>query len=89
MHPADVPLSKTFQFVKSELPPAAARPLRILEVGSGTGALAARLTEAGYQVLALDSSLASVRSARARGVDAQVVRWPMAFTVPVRDPNVL
>jgi 2-polyprenyl-3-methyl-5-hydroxy-6-metoxy-1,4-benzoquinol methylase len=75
MHPADVALSKTFHFVMSVLPPSAARPLRILEVGCGTGALAARLAEAGYQVLALDSSPAAVRSARARGVDAQVVTW--------------
>ena len=80
MHPADVALSKTFQFVMSVLPPSAARPLRILEVGCGTGALAVRLAETGYQVLALDSSPAAVRSARAKGVDAQVVTWPMAMS---------
>jgi SAM-dependent methyltransferase len=79
MHPADVALSKTFHFVMSVLPPSAARPLRILEVGCGTGALATRLAKAGYQVLALDSSPAAVRSARAKGVDAQVVTWPMAM----------
>jgi len=80
MHPADVAVSKTFDFVMSALPPSAARRLRILEVGCGTGALAVRLAEAGYHVLALDSSPAAVRSARAKGVDAQVVAWPMAMT---------
>ncbi|SPF33258.1 hypothetical protein SBA4_1270008 [Candidatus Sulfopaludibacter sp. SbA4] len=32
----------------------------------------------GHEVLAVDSSPAAVRSARAKGVDARVVTWPMA-----------
>jgi SAM-dependent methyltransferase len=76
MHQLDVPVSKTLQFVVSALPPSAARTFRILEVGCGTGSLAARLAETGYQVLALDSSPKAVRIARAKGVDAHAVRWP-------------
>ncbi len=81
MHPADVPVSKTSQFVVSALPPSAARALRILEVGCGTGTLAARLAEAGYQVLALDSSPKAVRIACAKGVDARVVTWPNVSSI--------
>jgi SAM-dependent methyltransferase len=38
-------------FVRSALPPA---PARVLEVGAGLGELAASLTEAGYDVVAID-----------------------------------
>jgi SAM-dependent methyltransferase len=38
-------------FVRDALPPA---PARVLEVGAGAGALAARLRDAGYDVLAID-----------------------------------
>ena len=56
MIPADVAVSKTSQFV---CPHCLRRPpgrCAYFEVGCGTGSLAARLAEAGYQVLALDSS---------------------------------
>jgi 2-polyprenyl-3-methyl-5-hydroxy-6-metoxy-1,4-benzoquinol methylase len=81
MHQLDVPVSKTLQFVVSALPPSAARTFRILEVGCGTGSLAARLAETGYQVLALDSSPKAVRIARAKGVDAHVVTWPNVASI--------
>ena len=38
-------------FVRASLPPA---PARVLEVGAGSGALARALTEAGYEVTAVD-----------------------------------
>jgi SAM-dependent methyltransferase len=49
------------------------RPSRVLEVGCGTGALAARCArELGCEVVALDSSPEMVAATRARGVDATV-----------------
>jgi SAM-dependent methyltransferase len=50
---------------------AAVKPHRLLEVGSGTGAFAARCAkELGCDVMALDSSPDMVSAARSRGVDA-------------------
>ena len=52
---------------------AAAAPARLLEVGCGTGALAARCTaELGCEVVALDASAEMVRATRARGIDAVI-----------------
>jgi SAM-dependent methyltransferase len=49
---------------------AAGAPARLLEVGSGTGALAARCAEElGCEVVALDASEEMVRATQARGVD--------------------
>jgi SAM-dependent methyltransferase len=49
------------------------RPARLLEVGCGTGALAARCAaELGCEVVALDSSPEMVAATRARGIDAVV-----------------
>jgi len=49
---------------------------RILEVGCGTGELAARLSKGGYSVVAIDSDDESVAAARRLGVDARIARWP-------------
>ena len=45
---------------------------RVLDVGCGDGALTERLVAAGCRVVAIDSSPAQVRAARARGIDARV-----------------
>jgi len=48
----------------------AAAPARLLEVGCGTGALAARcVAELGCEVVALDASAEMVRATQARGID--------------------
>jgi SAM-dependent methyltransferase len=49
---------------------------RILEVGCGTGELAARLSTDGYSVVAIDSNGDSIAAARRLGVDARVATWP-------------
>jgi SAM-dependent methyltransferase len=49
---------------------------RILEVGCGTGELAARLSKGGYSVVAIDSDGDSVAAARRLGVDARIAKWP-------------
>jgi SAM-dependent methyltransferase len=49
---------------------------RILEVGCGTGELAARLSKDGYTVVAIDSDPDSIATALELGVDARVAIWP-------------
>jgi SAM-dependent methyltransferase len=63
----------TYDFIKRFLP---SRCQRILEVGSGTGELAARLSKDGYSVVAIDSDRDSIAAAQRLGVDARVATWP-------------
>jgi len=48
----------------------------ILEVGCGTGELAARLSRDGYSVVAIDSDGDSIAAARRFGVNARIATWP-------------
>src|SRR5262249_7764976 len=52
------------------------RPARILEVGCGEGAVAARLKLNGHEVIAIDSDSKAIARARERGLDAIVASWP-------------
>jgi SAM-dependent methyltransferase len=52
--PAELPVSETLRFLSRALPRA---PARILEVGSGDGALSCALAERGYEITALDLAL--------------------------------
>jgi SAM-dependent methyltransferase len=63
----------TYNFVERFLPRDCRR---ILEVGCGTGELAARLLKDGYSVVAIDSDQDCVAAARRLGVDARVATWP-------------
>jgi len=63
----------TYDFIKRFLPPGCHR---ILEVGCGTGEVAACLTQDGYGVIAIDSDRDSVAAARQLGADARVATWP-------------
>jgi len=63
----------TYDFIKRFLP---AECRRILEVGCGTGELAARLSNDGYLVVAIDSDSDSVAAARRLRVDARIATWP-------------
>ena len=67
MDPSEIALRDTYDFVRSNLRPHS----RILEVGCGNGALAARLQQDGHRLLAIDLSEDAVRQARGRGVAAQ------------------
>ena len=65
--PPDVlPIEHTLRFLDRVLP----QRSRVLEVGCGRGALAARLQARGLEVTALDASPEAVASARALGVQA-------------------
>jgi SAM-dependent methyltransferase len=63
----------TYDFVKRFLP---SECRRILEVGCGTGELAARLVQDGQSVIAIDSDPEAVAAARQLGVNAHVGTWP-------------
>jgi SAM-dependent methyltransferase len=63
----------TYDFVKRFLPPECQR---ILEVGCGTGKLAARLAKDGYFVVAIDCDPDSIAAAQRLGVDGRVATWP-------------
>jgi SAM-dependent methyltransferase len=63
----------TYDFIKRFLSPGCRC---ILEVGCGTGELAARLSKEGYSVVAIDSDGDSIATARRLGVDAHVATWP-------------
>jgi SAM-dependent methyltransferase len=63
----------TYDFIKRFL---SSRCRRVLEIGCGTGELAARLSQDGCAVIAIDSDRDSVAAARRLGVKARVATWP-------------
>ena len=63
----------TYDFIKGFLSPECRC---ILEVGCGTGELAARLSKDGYSIVAIDSDGDSIAAARRLGVIAHVATWP-------------
>jgi SAM-dependent methyltransferase len=63
----------TYDFITRSLPRGCRR---ILEIGCGTGDLAARVSQDGVTVVAIDSDPDSVAAARELGVDAHVATWP-------------
>ena len=63
----------TYDFIKRFLSPECRC---ILEVGCGTGELAARLSKDGYSIVAIDSDGDSIAAARRLGVNAHVATWP-------------
>jgi 2-polyprenyl-3-methyl-5-hydroxy-6-metoxy-1,4-benzoquinol methylase len=63
----------TYDFVKRFLP---SDSVRILEVGCGTGELAASLSKNGYGVVAIDSDRDAILAAQQLGVDARIATWP-------------
>ena len=66
-------LDLTFANVREFLPVSAANvSLRVLDIGCGTGAIAIRLAQLGFQVTLLDSSQAMLDIARRAALDAGV-----------------
>lgn len=77
--PIDVATSETVELVVSSTPSG----ITLLEVGCGSGEVAARLQQLGYAVSAIDSAATEVRAAQAKGVRARVAEWPHASPLPV------
>ena len=60
-------------FIKRSLPDGARR---VLEIGCGSGELAASLLQDGISLVAIDNEADSIAAARALGVDARIAPWP-------------
>jgi SAM-dependent methyltransferase len=63
----------TYDFIRRSLPTGCRR---ILEVGCGAGELAARLSQDGFAVVAIDTDAESVAAAQRLGLDARTATWP-------------
>lgn len=72
--PRDVATAETVRFVRKHVVPGR----RLLEIGCGTGEVAAELAQTD-QVVALDSAPDSVAQARRLGIDARVADWPFEW----------
>src|SRR5262245_30894071 len=79
MRPIDLATDETVAFVLAHI---GQPPLRILDVGCGTGLVAHRLQARGYEVAAIDESAELVQQARALGVDAHLAAWPSFVDKP-------
>ncbi len=73
MRPVDVATAEVYRFIDDHL---RERPAHILEIGCGSGELAAQLQAAGHTVMALDASQDAVDKARQKGLDARRADWP-------------
>jgi SAM-dependent methyltransferase len=73
MRPIDLATDETVAFVLAHI---GQPPLRILDVGCGTGLVASRLQARGYKVVAIDESAELVQQTRSLGVDAHLATWP-------------
>jgi SAM-dependent methyltransferase len=79
MRPIDLATDETVAFVLAHI---GQPPLRILDIGCGTGLVASRLQARGYEVVAIDESAELVQQTRALGVDAHLATWPSFMDTP-------
>jgi SAM-dependent methyltransferase len=79
MRPIDLATDETVTFVLAHI---GQPPLRILDVGCGTGLVASRLQVRGYEVVAIDESAELVQQTRGLGVDAHLATWPSFVDTP-------
>jgi len=63
----------TRAFIRRSLPEGARR---VLEIGCGSGELAASLLQDGLSLIAIDNDADSIAAARALDVDARIAAWP-------------
>lgn len=70
--PLDVATAETVEFIAGNVPSDA----RILEIGCGTGEVAAALLRLGHCVVGIDAGADEVQAARTKGVHAILGRWP-------------
>ena len=78
--PTSIGIADTLAFVARHLP---RRRVRLLEVGCGDGALAARLARLGHEVVALDADRGeTARARRRRGFEVVTAPWPEYDAAP-------
>ena len=63
----------TQAFIRRSLPESARR---VLEIGCGSGELAASLLRDGVSLIAIDNDIDSIAAAQESGVDARIATWP-------------
>jgi SAM-dependent methyltransferase len=63
----------TRDFIRRSLPPGACR---VLEIGCGSGELAASLLQDGLSLIAIDNDADFITAAQGLGVDARIATWP-------------
>jgi SAM-dependent methyltransferase len=63
----------TRDFVKRSLPVGARR---VLEIGCGSGELAASLLQDGVSLIAIDNDVDAIAAAQSLGVDVRIAAWP-------------
>lgn len=63
----------TRNFIRRSLPPVGRR---LLEIGCGSGELAATLLQDGFSIIAIDCDAESIDAAQQSGVDARTAVWP-------------
>lgn len=73
MNPLLPSVRYTYEFVRNSLP---VGTTSVLEVGCGSGELAALLMADGLRVTAIDADADCVATARGLGVDARAMSWP-------------
>src|SRR5437588_843733 len=76
-HVADHYLEKRMRFIREHCPGG-----RVLDVGCGTGLLASRLSERGYEVVGIDELLAGLASGGAEPVLVRRLGFVPDFTPP-------
>lgn len=77
--PIDVPTAETASFIEAHV----ARGGTIVEVGCGSGHVAAALMRRGFGVVGIDADAETVSRARKRGVNVIEASWPDLDTAPV------
>ena len=70
--PAELGVLQTLQFCSSNLEPP---PGKLLEIGCGNGALALKLADRGYDLVAIDTDSNLVAEACEAGVNAEAADW--------------
>ena len=63
----------TQAFIRRSLPE---RARRVLEIGCGSGELAASLLQDGVSLIAIDNDADAIAAAQGLGVDARIAAWP-------------